>query len=210
MIGLKQQVSRCYAQVEQSPPSEKASLIIRRYNVKAGFSSFGLNFSTLIPGPLGESKLNNYEPDILTLKSQIELLKRQLNEPASPTEHQILLSCTTIQRHCNNLQDRANWLEPQLDGISHEFQTQNTKYEKAKAELSLFQEKEQTFTQKLEHAHPKLVEMKRSAETTASPYCLLIQEKKKMALAQIQEICKLQETISEHEKSERSLNVEIK
>jgi hypothetical protein len=74
--------------------------------------------------------------------------------------------------------------------------------------MSLSQEKQQTFKQKLEHAHLKLVELKRSAETTANAYYLLIPEKKKMALAQIQEICKLQETISEHEKSESSLNVE--
>jgi chromosome segregation ATPase len=155
------------------------------------FPSFGLDFLTLIPGPLGESKLIDYQRDILTLKSQIALLKRQLNETALPTEHQFLLNCMSIQRHCNNLQDRVNCLELQLNGISHEFQTQNTKYEKAKAEMSLFQEKEQPFTQKMEHVHPKLVEMKRSAETTANAYYLLIQEKKKMALAQIQEICKL-------------------
>jgi hypothetical protein len=36
--------------------------------------------------------------------------------------------------------------------------------------MSLFQEKEQTFKQKLVHAHPKLVEMKRSAETTTNAY----------------------------------------
>jgi chromosome segregation ATPase len=113
----------------------------------------------------------------------------------------------TIQRHCNHLQDRVNCLERQLNGISHELQTQNTKYEKAEAELSLFQEKEQTLTQKLEHAHAKFAETKRSAETTANEYCQLIQEKKKKALVQIQEICKLQETISKYEMENHSLSV---
>jgi predicted patatin/cPLA2 family phospholipase len=117
----------------------------------------------------------------------------------------------TIQRHHNNLQDRVNCLERQLNRIFNELQTQNTNYEKVKAEMSLFQEKEQTFTQKMDHAHLKLSQMKRAAETTANAYYLLIQEKrkKKMALAQIQEICKLQQTISEHQNSERSLKVEI-
>jgi chromosome segregation ATPase len=105
------------------------------------FPSFGFDFSTLIPGPLGESKLNDYERDILTLKSKIALLERHLNVPASPMEHQLLLSWMTIQHHCNHLQDHLNCLERQLNGISHELQTQNKKYEKAKTEMSLFQEK---------------------------------------------------------------------
>jgi hypothetical protein len=57
-----------------------------------------------------------------------------------------------------------------VNGISHELQTQNTKYEKAEVELSLFQAKERTVTQNLEYAHAKLAEMKRSAETTANAY----------------------------------------
>jgi SMC interacting uncharacterized protein involved in chromosome segregation len=109
--------------------------------VRRRFPSFRLDFLPLIPRPLGESKLNDYERDILTLKSQIALLERQLNEPASPTVRQLLLSCMAIQRHHNNLRDRVNCLERQLNGISHELQTQKKKCEKAKAEMSLFQEK---------------------------------------------------------------------
>jgi hypothetical protein len=43
----------------------------------------------------------------------------------------------------------------------NKLQAQNTKYEKAAAELLLFQEKDQTLTQKREHADAKLDEMKR-------------------------------------------------
>jgi chromosome segregation ATPase len=173
------------------------------------FPSFGLDLLTFIPGPLGKSKLNNYQRDILTLKSLVALLERQLNEIASPTEHQLLLSRMTIQRHGNHLQDRVNCIERQLNRISHELQTLNTKYVKAEAELSLSQEKEQTLTQKLDHARAKLAKMKRSAETTANAYYQLIQEKKKMTLAQIPKISKLQETVSHNENSERYLKVEI-
>jgi chromosome segregation ATPase len=61
----------------------------------------------------------------------------------------------TIQRHRDHLQDRVNRLERQLNGISHELQTQNTKYEKAEAELSLFQDKERTLTQLLLSVNPR-------------------------------------------------------